>query len=333
MQVIIPAGYNQDFPVLRKPQAFLRMGGKELFETTLNKLKEHEVIIVTPFPEEFKEYDVQVLKDDSSGSAASLRSIEKLVEGRFVVHYADTFTPFRIEPLLNFHERMKPLITMGLHASPNPWRYGVVSMDPSGRVVRFLYNPRPDLVFSNLISAGIFVLELGVFDKIPYKMEMQELVTYLVQRQMPVYGYEFKTYWYHLGSVQEYVEANVDYLRRRMEMTKVNVTGVNMYPPVCLKNVHGDAAFVGPNVSAEDVHLGLGSKVRNSVIYPGVKIGDNVNISDSIIGPNVKIEKNSIVTESLIGEDSYVGPNVKVGRSTVGIAKEIMENIFEIKII
>ena len=318
--------------ITKRPQTFLKLGCKELFATTLEKLKDHEVIIVTPFPEEFKEYDVQVLKDEFAGSAASLRSIERIIDGKFVVHYADIFTPFKIEPLIAFHERMKPLITLGIHASPNPWRYGVVSVDPAGRVVRFLYSPRPDLVFSNLISAGIYVLEPEVFDKIPYKMDMQELVTYLVQRQMPVYGYEFKTFWYHLGSVPEYVEANKDYLNRRMEMRHDKVSGVNLYPPVCLNNIKGDSAFVGPNVSATNATIGLGSKVRNSVLYSGVEIGANVNISDSIIGPNVKIKENAIITESLLGEGCFVGPNVKVGRSVVGIEKEIMENIFEIKL-
>ncbi|MBR9680611.1 MAG: NDP-sugar synthase [Candidatus Altiarchaeota archaeon] len=333
MQVVIPAGYNSEFPVTKKPQTFLNVAGKELFSSILSKLKGHEVIVVTPFPEHFKKYDVQVLKDDFSGSASALRAIERVVDGTFIVHYSDIFTPFRVEPLINFHERMKPLITLGLHQATNPWRYSVASTDPTGMVVRFLHDPRPDLVFSNTVSAGIMVMELEVFDKIPYKMDMQELINYLVQRKMPVYGYEFEAFWYHLGTVSEYVEANQDYLKRRMEMTQKNVSGVNIFPPVSLENVKGDVSFVGPNVSAKDVKLGSGSKIRNTVIYPGAKIGKNVNISDSIIGPGVKLDNDSVITESLIGEGSHVGPNVKVGRCVIGIEKEVMSKVFEMKLI
>ncbi|MBR9689425.1 MAG: NDP-sugar synthase [Candidatus Altiarchaeota archaeon] len=333
MQIVIPVGYNKDFPVTKRPQTFLSIAGKEVFSSILEKLKDHEVIVITPFPKEFKKYEVQVLKDEFTGSASALRAMERVMDGTFMVHYSDIFTPLRVDPLINFHERTKPLITLGLHSAKNPWRYSVVSTDPTGMVVRFLHDPRPDLVFSNTVSTGMMVMEPEVFDKIPYKMDMQELINYLVQRKMPVYGYEFGAFWYHLGSVPEYVEANRDYLKRRMEMTHENVTGINIYPPVSLDGVSGDAAFVGPYVSARDVHIGKGSKILNTTIYPGTVIGENVNISDSILGPNVKIEDNAVVTESLVGEKSHVGPNVKVGRSVVGVEREIMSKIFETKLI
>jgi len=333
MQVVIPTGYNNEFPVTKKPQTFLNLAGKELFSNILKKLEGHEVIVVTPFPEYFKNYEVQVLKDEFTGSASALRAIERVVEGTFMVHYSDVFTPFRAEPLINFHERMKPLITMGLYSAKNPWRYSVASTDPTGLVVRFLHDPRPDLVFSNTVSTGMMVMEPEVFDKIPYKMDMQELINYLVQRKMPVYGYEFETFWYHLGSVPEYVEANQDYLRRRMEKTQKNVDGVNIFPPVNLEDVHGDTAFVGPYVSAKGVQIGTNSKIRNSIIYPGAEIGKHANISDSVIGPDAKLKDGAVVTESLIGEGSLVGPDVKVGRSIIGIEKEVMSKVFEMKLI
>ena len=333
MHVVIPVGYNKEFPVTKKPQTFLELAGKQVFSTILDKLKDHEVIVVTPFPKYFKNYDVQVLKDESDGSAASLRAIEKLVDGPFAVHFSDIFTPFRIEPLMETHQQHESLMTLAVNSCSKPSRYGVLSMDPLGKVVRFLNNPRPDLVFSNLVSAGIMILEQEVFDKIPYKMDMPELVNYLVQRKMNVYGHEFKTFWYHIGSASEYVEANQDYLKRRMEMTQEDVTSVNIYPPVSLSNIKGNSSFVGPYVSAYDVKVGKGSKIRNSVVYPGAVIGDNVNVSESVIGPKVRIGKNAIVTESLLGEGSKVGPNVKVGKSDVGIDKEVRENIFELKLL
>lgn len=333
MHVVIPVGYNKEFPVTKKPQTFLELAGKQVFSTILEKLKDHEVIVVTPFPKYFKNYDVQVLKDEFDGSAASLRAIEKLIEGPFVVHFSDIFTPFRIEPLIEFHEQHKPMMTLATYSCGKPSRYGVLSTDPAGKVVRFLHNPRPDLVFSNLVSTGIMVLEPEVFDKIPYKMDMPELVNYLVQRKMPVYGFEFKTFWYHLGSVPEYVEANQDYLKRRMEMTQEDVKSVNIYPPVSLSSIRGNSSFVGPYVSAYDARVGKGSKIRNSVVYPGAVVGDDVNVSDSVIGPKARIASGAIVTESLLGEGSRVGPNVKVGRSIIGIDKEVMENVFELSLL
>ncbi|MBR9681578.1 MAG: NDP-sugar synthase [Candidatus Altiarchaeota archaeon] len=333
MQIIVPVGYREDFPVTRKPQTFLKVTSRELFATLLKKLEHHEVIVTTPFTKYFKDYDVQVVKDEGSGSASCLKAVEKVIDGTFVVHYSDIFTPFRVDPLIDFHRSKDATISIGLTQSSVPWRHGVVSTDPDGRVVRYLYKPRPDLIFSNKISSGIFVMEPEVFDKIPYKMRMNELISYFVHMKAPVYGQDFKPFWYHLGGVGQYVDANNDFLRRRMELTQNNVSGVNIYPPVHLNNVAGKVGFIGPSVSAEDAKLGKNVKIVNSVILPGARIKDNVNISDSIIGPKVTLEKKVVITESLIGEGSRVGAGAKVGRSIIGIKKEVMENVFEIKLI
>jgi NDP-sugar pyrophosphorylase family protein len=44
---------------------------------------------------------------------------------------------------------------------------GIVDLDESDRIVRFLEKPRPDQVFSHWVSAGIFILEPAVLDFIP----------------------------------------------------------------------------------------------------------------------------------------------------------------------
>jgi len=329
MQVVLPVGYNRDFPVMKKPQAFLPLANREIFQMNLNKLRDHEVIVVTPFIKEFKHYEVQVVKDEEGGSAAALKAVEKIVDDTFVVYFSDIFTPFRVEPLINFHLRIRPAATVLVTQTTAPWRYSVVGTDPVGRVVRYLHRPRPDLVFSNKVDAGVYVLEPDIFDNIPHKMQMHELITYLLHRGDAVYAYESKAFWYHFGSVSEYVEANRDYLQRRMELTQEDVTGINVYPPVSLINVHAKLAMLGPHVSAKDCEIGKNVKIRNSVILPGVTIGNNVNISDSVIGPDAVIEDNAVITESLVGEGSVVGERAKVGRSVVGIEKEVMENVFE----
>jgi len=333
MQVVLPVGYNREFPVMKRPQTFLPLANREIFPMTLEKLKEQEVIVVTPFVKEFRHYEVQVIRDKEGGSAAALKALEKIAEDAFVVHFSDIFTPFRVEPVFNFHKQVKPMATMVITQSTTPWRYGTVSTDPVGRVVRYLYQPRPDLVFSNKVDAGIYVFNPEIFDRIPHKMNMQELITYMLHRGDPVYAYESRAFWYHIGSVSEYVEANRDYLQRRMELRQEDVSGVNAYPPVSLINVQAEVAMIGPYVSAKDCELGKNVKITNSIILPGARIGDNVTISDSVIGPNTVIEKNAVITESLIGEGSVVGEKAKVGRSVVGIEKEVMENIFEAQLL
>ena len=106
MQVVIPVGYRKNFPVTRHPQAFLKVASNQLFESIIDKLRGHEIIVVSPFPKKyFKDYEVQVVEDEGSGSASSLKAVEKIIDDTFVMHYSDIFTPFRIEPLIEFHKQ------------------------------------------------------------------------------------------------------------------------------------------------------------------------------------------------------------------------------------
>ncbi len=333
MQVIIPVGYRKDFPVMKKPQTFLPLANRELFQEILKKFPEDEVIVVTPFPECFKHYEVQVVKDDGKGSAAALKKVERLVEGPFLVHFSDIFTPFKPQILMNYHMANNAKMTIAIVTSRNPSRYGVVSTDPAGRVVRYLLRPRQDLIFSTKVFAGIFVLNPEIFDKIPYEMTVDELLTYLLHTNQRVFAYEFRGIWYRIGSVQEYVEANADFLARKMESHAEEVRGVNIYPPVNLIDVEAAAAFIGPYVSARNVTIGSNVKIRNSVILDGAEIGDNVSIVDSVIGPRAVIGSGAVITESLIGEGSIVGENSRIGKSVIGIEKEVRENVFELQII
>ncbi|HDR53794.1 MAG TPA: NDP-sugar synthase [archaeon] len=333
MQIVIPVGFRENFPVTKTPQTFLNLTSRELFSSILEKLRGHELIVVTPFPKLFKKYEVQVVKDEGSGSASCLKAVEKIITGPFILHYSDIFTPFKPEPLMKFHEEKGAMISAALTITPSPWRYGVISTDPNGRVVRFLYKPRPDLIFSNKVASGIFAMDPEVFDKIPYKMRMHELVSYFVHMDASVYGYEFKPFWYSLSSTEEYVDANNDFLNRRMELTQENVSGVNVFPPAHLRDIKAKTAILGPHVTANDVKMGRNVKIVNSVILEGVRLHDDVNISDSVIGPKVVIEKGAVVTDSLIGQGSRVGPGAKVGKSTVGVDKEVMENVFEMTLI
>ncbi len=330
MQVVIPAGYNEMLPIMKKPPTFLLLANRELFSQILSKLSNHEVIVVTPEPKYFKHYEVQVIKDDFSGAAGAIKAAEKVIEDTFAVHFSDIWSSFRIEPLLKFHRERKAVLTMALANTPFPWKYGIVSTDPTGFVTRYLFAPKKELVFSNKVDAGIYVLEPELFDYIPYKLSMNEFLSYLVNKNARVYGYLMQGVWYHIGSKEEYVYANEDFLKRIMEVRQENVTGVNAFPPVNLVNVKAKLAMLGPSVSASDVTLGENVKVVNSVIFPGAEIGDNTIITNSVIGPNVRIENNVAISESLIGEGSRVYENAKLGNCIIGIEKDVAESAYEL---
>ena len=56
MHVVIQAGDNNELLDKKKPQTFLNLAGKDLFSNILKQLEGQEVIVVTPFPDYFKNY-------------------------------------------------------------------------------------------------------------------------------------------------------------------------------------------------------------------------------------------------------------------------------------
>lgn len=53
------------------------------------------------------------------------------------------------------------IATVALFESPEPWTGGVVETDATGKVTAFREKPDPKTISTNLINAGIYLLEPG----------------------------------------------------------------------------------------------------------------------------------------------------------------------------
>jgi NDP-sugar pyrophosphorylase family protein len=87
--------------------------------------------------------------------------------------------------------------------------------------------------------------------------------------------------------------------------------------------IEKDATILPQTVIGEDCHIGEGTSISSSVLFPGVKIGKNCNIKDSIIsknvtiGNNVKVEEVSVIGDnSVIGDDNILKCGVKINLDT-----------------
>ena len=54
-------------------------------------------------------------------------------------------------------------------------------------------------------------------------------------------------------------------------------------------------------------------QVRNSVIFPGVKIGKNSKVINSVVMQNTVIEENVIINKAIIADNVTVKKNTVVG--------------------
>ena len=123
-------------------------------------------------------------------------------------------TPGIAERLCKLHRTRQAQATVALFASPEPWTGGVVETDSNGRVLRFVEKPDRKQISTNLISAGIFVLEPQVLDVIPagqfYDFGRDVFPKLLAERR-PVYAMEPKAYIQDVGTPERLAKAQRDF--------------------------------------------------------------------------------------------------------------------------
>ncbi|HEY7626586.1 MAG TPA: nucleotidyltransferase family protein, partial [Ilumatobacteraceae bacterium] len=89
------------------------------------------------------------------------------IDDTFVVANGDVLTDLDVGALVDFHRRRGAEATIHLIRVDDPSAFGVVEIDPDGRVLRFVEKPPPGTTPSNTINAGTYVLEASVLQQIP----------------------------------------------------------------------------------------------------------------------------------------------------------------------
>lgn len=118
-------------------------------------------------------YEAQLL-----GTAGAAKRLQPFLDEPFVVIYGDVFTNLSLARLLAFHQERKTqtsettLATLALYKVPNPTECGLVEIDSTGRIQRFVEKPPPEQVFTDLANAGLMVCEPTILDLIPPETEV-----------------------------------------------------------------------------------------------------------------------------------------------------------------
>jgi NDP-sugar pyrophosphorylase family protein len=211
------------------PKVMVPIGGKPLLEHHLELFKRQgirEFIVnlhylpekITTYFGDGSKFGVSITyshEPEILGTAGAVKKMEsELRTGSFIVFYGDNLVRVDFAPLLEFHRARKALATVALFASPEPWTGGVVETDSNGRVLRFVEKPDRKQVSTNLISAGIFVLEPQVLDVIPagkFHDFGKDVFPRLLAEGRPVYAMEPKAYIQDVGTPERLAKAQHDF--------------------------------------------------------------------------------------------------------------------------
>jgi mannose-1-phosphate guanylyltransferase len=268
------------------------------------------------------------------GTGGALKYAEEMLDDRFLMLNGDQLTDVDLTAQLRQHERTGARATIALIAVDDPSAYGLVRRRDDLSVSGFLEKPNPDEIDTNLVNAGLYVLERSVLAEMaPAGSRIsieRDVFPKLVDHGL--FGYEASGYWMDIGTPQRYLQATHDILDGEITTeigraltasggvfwegadepdARVADGGGTVHAPAVIGpgcTIAAGATVAGRTVLGAGVTLGPEAHVDSSVLLDGVQIGAHSRISRSILGPGVQIGDHC-----QIDREAVLGARVKVG--------------------
>lgn len=336
------------------PKPMVPVFDKPVMEYTIQLLKDkgiHDIgVTVAYLPQVIMDYfgdgsgfGVKLnyfIEDTPLGTGGSVRNTGNFLDSTFIVISGDALTDLNLTKAFEFHKKMKSKATLVLKKEAVPIEYGVVITDSQGLIVRFLEKPSWGEVFSDTVNTGIYILEPEVMEY--YKPGQnfdfsKDLFPKLLKDKVPMYGYITGDYWCDIGDLSSYRQVHFDVLDGKADIKlkaaeshkgiwlaegsqiKNNVT---LIPPVYIGKdtiIEENVLVDSYSVISENCRIGSNSKVKRSILWKKIHVGENCGISggvvcsNSLIKNNIEIYENSVIGENTsILEGCIIKPDVRI---------------------
>lgn len=320
---------------LSTPKSMVPVVNRPFLELMITYLKGHgidEVILAMGYlPDPIQSYfgdgighDIRLIysvEDSPLGTAGAVKKVADYIDDSFFVFNGDVFTDIDLTEMLKLHRKSGAKTTIALTPVEDPTVYGVVVTADGGRVRRFVEKPKREEVTTNMINAGIYILEPGILDMIPEGekfMFEQGVFPVLLEQGEPVYGYESHRYWIDIGTPEKYRKVNDDLLSGS---AVIDFPGNQVSDKVWVEPgavIGLEAEIEGPAVIGRGCKIDTGVRIKGpTVVGPDCSIDSGSAIHDAIIWQNTHIGRRTSVEGCVIAENVSIGDHARISRGCV----------------
>ena len=234
-------------------------------------------------------------EEELLGTAGGVREVRDFFGGEpFLVMAADALTDIDLGALWEAHRSNDGIATLSVKRVPDTSEYGVVIAGADGRIQGFQEKPDPAEALSDLASCMIYVFEPEIFDYFPDQHEVDfatDVFPVLLENDVPFHVHEIDAYWNDVGSLDEYLQGNLDallgavHVAQPREATRLDDRSAGT-PPVLLGpgcEIGDDVRLEGPLVIGDGCRIGAGAAIKESVLIPGAEVPASTVLARAIV--------------------------------------------------
>jgi len=241
-------------------------------------------------------------EDEPMGTGGAMKLVEDRLDEVFVASNGDVFADIDVDKEIETHLRTGADITIALTPVENPTEFGIARIDDTGRITEFKEKPKPEEVFSNLINAGVYVINRDVLKYVPEGQFFdfsKDLVPLITNNGGHIQGYMLNGLWMDVGRPHDLIGANLVVTEREY--------GGKSFPAE-------DACIRG------DFYMGKGSKVANSEVKTSVILMESTVVDsylDRVLVMKGSTVRGAHIENSIIGEGCTVKEGCRISNAVI----------------
>lgn len=263
-------------------------------------------------------------EDKPLGTGGAMKKAEDRLDDVFIAANGDVFADISLEEQINTHFSKKAEVTVALTKVKNPCEFGIARLDEDGRITEFKEKPKKEEVFSDLVNAGVYIINKSSLSHIPEDGPFdfsKELLPILMDReQKKVQGFMLKGIWRDVGRPDDLLGANLDMASKLYSQMSwggsqvgssairgpfylgkgASISGSDASAAVVMENTVVTESRIVNSMIMKDCRVSS-AKIENSIIGAGCKICPGAEIISSVVGDGVVIEAGSKITEEKVG--------------------------------
>ncbi|MCZ6593992.1 MAG: sugar phosphate nucleotidyltransferase [Bacteroidetes bacterium] len=320
--IILSGGYsNRLWPLtIDLSKHLLPVGGRPVLAHALDFVAEskkiNNILLITNKKYEsqigdfYKEYvkskqiskiDLLIEPESPAGKLGSVGAINYAIEQSnfedLLLIAGDNIFGFKLDEFLNsaFSHGTSANAIHLLKSYEDLSEYGVVELSEDGTILN-LKEKQPFSTFRK-ISTACYYLRKSDVERVPQYISsggnvdsLGSLIFWLTNQNSIIYGFEFSSFWFDIGTREKLLQANwkflVDHVRGEVN-NKSNIKG----PVYVSSNSIIHDSKIGPKVYIEHGVKVINSEIENSLILTGAEIRDSI-VKNSVVGPHAQIEGN-----------------------------------------